>query len=114
MERVSAEESKEYFYERPVDSQIGALTSKQSTVIQGRDVLDQKEKEIRENLKPGEAVPMPNWGGFVIKPHMVEFWQGQSNRLHDRIVFRKPSEFDKNSELTKKGENGWVYERLAP
>lgn len=52
-------------------------------------------------------------GGFLIKPHLFEFWQGQTNRLHDRIIFRRPKP-DDNKDLVHDGENGWVYERLAP
>lgn len=103
VEKVSAEESEAYFYERPRDSQIGALVSEQSKTIEGRHVLDAREKEIRESLAEGDKVPMPNWGGYRIIPHRFEFWQGQSNRIHDRIVFRRKEE-----------DEEWILERLAP
>lgn len=103
--------------------------------------MDKIESEIKEKLGPDGVVPMPNWydiafclghsfhnktivfkiknaftffrGGYLIKPHLFEFWQGQTNRLHDRIIFRHPKP-DDNKELVHDGENGWVYERLAP
>lgn len=121
--KVSRAESEAYFYERPVDSQIGALASEQSRVIASRAVLDEREAQIRAQLKPtgdGVKVPMPNWGGYLIEPHRFEFWQGQSNRLHDRIVFRRPQSdggtepSSADAAMAKVGDNGWLYERLAP
>lgn len=79
--------------------------------------MEVKEKELKEQYADEQKViPKPdNWGGFKVIPDKVEFWQGQSSRLHDRIVFRKQEAdevLDENE--TKKGDNGWVYERLSP
>lgn len=111
--KLTREESEAYFHSRPRASQIGALASPQSQVIESRETIDQIEEKIRHNLGETEAVPMPNWGGYVISPRSVEFWQGQTNRLHDRIRFRKSDE-EVDDKLIHQGENGWVYERLAP
>ncbi|XP_037955871.1 pyridoxine-5'-phosphate oxidase-like [Teleopsis dalmanni] len=114
--KIPHELSAAYFHQRPRASQIGALASEQSQRIPSRKHLDEIEAKIKENLKPDEQVPMPNWGGYLITPSCVEFWQGQTDRLHDRIRFRKGEntlkEVDNN--LVHLGENGWVYERLAP
>lgn len=114
--KVSEAESKAYFYERPRDSQIGAKISPQSQKITGRQVLDDNETKLRAELKDDQPVPMPNWGGYRITPHLFEFWQGQSNRIHDRIVFRRPGEGEAVTAdgLTKPADDGWVMERLAP
>lgn len=111
--KVSKEESEAYFHERPRASQIGALASPQSKVIPNREHIDNIEDEIKRKLGDTETVPMPEWGGYLITPRMMEFWQGQTNRLHDRIRFRKSDE-EVDDKLIHRGENGWVYERLAP
>lgn len=117
VEKLSEKESEEYFHSRPRPSQIGALVSSQSSVIASREVLEEKEDKLKEEYADDQKlIPKPShWGGFKVVPDQVEFWQGHSNRLHDRFVFRKPGDgdvIDKN--LTKKGTDGWVYERLAP
>lgn len=110
--KVSSEETEAYFHSRPRASQIGALASPQSQLIPSREHMDKIEDEIKQKL--GEsAVPVPNWGGYLITPRAIEFWQGQTNRLHDRIRFRKSDEAV-DDKLIHRGENGWVYERLAP
>lgn len=86
-EKVPKEESIKYFHERPRDSQISAKASPQSQRIPDRATLKNWEAEVKAQLKDGEEVPIPNWGGYLIRPHAIEFWQGQSNRLHDRIRF---------------------------
>ena len=97
---ISREESNEYFQTRPYGSRISAWVSNQSQVIKNREVLEQKVKEFME--KYPEEVPMPDyWGGYILKPESVEFWQGRPSRLHDRIRF------------TKK-ENSWIIERISP
>jgi len=114
--KISREESETYFHARPRSSQIGALASPQSQPIPSRQYLDEIETGIKKELGDDKPVPLPNWGGYLVEPHTIEFWQGQTNRLHDRIRFRKwdgdASELDKN--VTHIGEDGWVYERLAP
>ncbi|XP_023292031.2 pyridoxine/pyridoxamine 5'-phosphate oxidase isoform X1 [Lucilia cuprina] len=115
-EKISHEDSLKYFHQRPRASQIGALASEQSTRIPSRQHLDEIEKKIKQELGEDKEVPMPNWGGYLIRPKRVEFWQGQTDRLHDRIVFRRGDNVEKDVDntLTHAGENGWVYERLAP
>ncbi|XP_002732679.1 pyridoxine-5'-phosphate oxidase-like [Saccoglossus kowalevskii] len=115
VEKVSVEESTEYFRSRPRESQISACASKQSSVIESRDVLTKKTDELRK-LYADKEVPKPeNWGGFLVKPEVVEFWQGQSTRAHDRIQFRRPKNGEVVDEkMTHTGDDGWVYERLSP
>ncbi|KAG0708487.1 Pyridoxine-5'-phosphate oxidase [Chionoecetes opilio] len=117
VERLGEEQSTEYFHSRPRSSQIGACVSPQSQVIDGRQILVNKDKQLHDEYKDEQTViPKPKcWGGFQIVPDSIEFWQGQTNRIHDRIRFRIPAQDEVLDEaLTKEGENGWVYERLAP
>jgi pyridoxamine 5'-phosphate oxidase len=102
-EKVSEEVSNNYFASRPKGSQLGALVSNQSSVIKNRKVLED-ELEALEKKYADKEVPRPeNWGGFLVRPESIEFWQGRPNRLHDRFQFTKSdSEYD------------WKIERLAP
>jgi pyridoxamine 5'-phosphate oxidase len=101
-EKVSEEESTEYFHSRPKGSQLGALISDQSEVIESKEELMEQLNKAREKYEDADKVDRPeNWGGYYIETHTIEFWQGQPNRLHDRIRYRK-----------EKGE--WTRERLAP
>ncbi|KAK9215956.1 hypothetical protein WN944_007963 [Citrus x changshan-huyou] len=85
VEKVSDEESEQYFHSRPRGSQIGAIVSKQSSVIPGRHVLYQQYKELEEKFSDWSLIPKPEfWGGYRLKPELFEFWQGQTSRLHDR------------------------------
>ncbi|XP_005990088.1 pyridoxine-5'-phosphate oxidase [Latimeria chalumnae] len=115
VERLPETESEEYFHSRPKSSQIGAAISHQSTLIPGREYLRKKNAEVEEMYKDKE-VPKPEyWGGYILKPDTVEFWQGQTNRLHDRIVFRRPREGEvPDGMLSHRGEGEWIYERLSP
>lgn len=114
VEKLSREESETYFHSRPRASQIGALASPQSQVIPSREFLDEIETQIKQKLGDDKEVPLPeHWGGYLISPKVIEFWQGQTNRLHDRIRFRKSDE-EVDEKLVHRGEDGWVYERLAP
>lgn len=117
VEKLDETESTKYFHSRPVPSQIAACTSFQSTPIESRDVLCERESVLeKEYMIPGKEVPKPTfWGGYIIRPRAVEFWQGQRDRLHDRIKFRKPKEGETpDGKLLHEGEDGWVYERLSP
>ncbi|CAH8828219.1 unnamed protein product [Trichobilharzia szidati] len=115
--RCSNTESEEYFQSRPKVSQISATVSQQSQIIPSREFLDKKYSELENKYADQEKLPKPsNWGGYILHPQSIEFWQGQTNRLHDRIRFRRVDQMtDENpSELTYQADNGWVYERLAP
>ncbi|KAM0726050.1 Pyridoxine/pyridoxamine 5'-phosphate oxidase [Formica fusca] len=114
-EKTSAEDSDRYFQSRPYANQIGSMSSKQSSVIASRQTLIIKERELLAKFPEGQVKRPDCWGGYLVVPHSVEFWQGQSDRLHDRIRFRRPKANEKiDNILVHKGENGWVYERLSP
>ncbi|MBI5470859.1 MAG: pyridoxamine 5'-phosphate oxidase [Ignavibacteriae bacterium] len=101
-ERVSAEESDEYFRSRPVGSQIGAHASPQSEIIPDRTFIEERYRGLEEKYA-ATSIPRPaQWGGYRVVPQTIEFWQGRANRLHDRIVYRR----DK--------DGTWTQERLAP
>jgi len=101
--KTSNEISDQYYSQRPKGSQIGAWVSPQSAVIDSRGFLENKTVQITEQYSQVESVPRPpHWGGFVLKPTYFEYWQGRSNRLHDRICY------------TQTAKNTWKIERLAP
>ncbi|XP_046410387.1 pyridoxine/pyridoxamine 5'-phosphate oxidase [Neodiprion virginianus] len=115
VEKTSAADSDEYFQNRPFHSQLGAHASKQSSVIAGRETLMVKERELLAQNTEGQVKRPECWGGFKVIPRSIEFWQGQSDRLHDRIRFRRREPHDKpDGILLHEGEDGWVYERLSP
>ncbi|CAH2048525.1 unnamed protein product, partial [Iphiclides podalirius] len=117
VEKLSEEESIRYFHSRPIPSQIAACASYQSMPITSRDILCEREKKLEADyMIPGKEVPKPSyWGGYIIRPRAIEFWQGQRDRLHDRIKFRKLKEEEiPDGELLHQGEDGWVYQRLSP
>lgn len=106
VQKVSDEESEQYFQSRPRGSQIGAIVSKQSTVVPGRHVLLQQYKELGEKFSDGSPIPKPgHWGGYRLKPELFEFWQGQQSRLHDRLQYT-------SHEIN--GRKVWEIVRLAP
>ena len=99
IEKTSAAVSDEYFHSRPLASQLGAATSPQSQVIESREWLENEVAKIRKL----DAVKRPDhWGGYLIRPITIEFWQGRTHRLHDRIQY------------TLEDNGGWKMERLAP
>ncbi|KAF7255330.1 hypothetical protein EG68_07661 [Paragonimus skrjabini miyazakii] len=116
--QLSPERSEIYFASRPKCSQLAATISPQSSVIPSRQYLDDKFSKLGAFYADKDTIPKPkNWGGYVLCPHTVEFWQGQTNRLHDRIRFRRVNIHDTipvDPECTHTGDDGWVYERLAP
>uniref|UniRef100_A0A0D9XJ55 NAD(P)H-hydrate epimerase n=1 Tax=Leersia perrieri TaxID=77586 RepID=A0A0D9XJ55_9ORYZ len=88
VQKVPEEESEKYFHSRPRGSQLGAIVSKQSTVIAGREVLQQAYKELEQKYSDGSVIPKPDyWGGYRLTPKLFEFWQGQQSRLHDRLQY---------------------------
>ena len=101
VEKTTSELSDKYFSSRPKDSQLGAIASDQSKVIKNRDVLETKLKALQIKYKDKDIKRPDHWGGYLVIPKYIEFWQGRPNRLHDRI----------GCELRK---GIWNLERLAP
>jgi pyridoxamine-phosphate oxidase len=88
-QKVSKETSETYFKGRPKGSRIGAVVSNQSEELPSRQPLEARLAELEQAFANTNDVPMPaSWGGYYVKPHLLEFWQGRTNRLHDRIVYR--------------------------
>lgn len=101
-EQLSTTEVLKYFVTRPRDSQLGAWASQQSRPISSRALLLQQFESMKNKFAKGE-IPVPNfWGGFRVKPHQIEFWQGGAARLHDRFQYNFQS------------DNSWTIERLEP
>jgi pyridoxamine 5'-phosphate oxidase len=100
-EKISEEESESYFKSRPIESQLGAWASPQSQIIETRQMLDENYAHYQKLYESHEIIKPPYWGGFLIRPVYFEFWQGRSNRLHDRIEFRLSNQ-------------SWSLDRLAP
>jgi len=101
VEKTSEVDSTNYFHSRPKGSQLGAVVSNQSEVVESREVLEKKLKDLEAKYENKEIPKPKDWGGFLVKPVSIEFWQGRPNRLHDRIRY------------TLEGDD-WVIERLAP
>jgi len=92
--------STEYFQSRPRSSQLGAWASPQSQVIANREELEAREAHVAEEFGAQDPLPRPdNWGGYILKPHRLEFWQGRPSRLHDRIVYELEGQDWKRSRL---------------
>jgi pyridoxamine 5'-phosphate oxidase len=102
IKKISEQESDEYFATRPMESRIGAWSSPQSEVIKNREILE-KNVSAYTNKFQSQNIPRPSyWGGYILKPALMEFWQGRTGRLHDRLQYA----IDKNG--------SWIIERLAP
>jgi pyridoxamine 5'-phosphate oxidase len=102
VEKVSAAETKTYWASRPRGSQLGAWASPQSIVVSDRTVLENALANVQRRFADAEEVPVPpHWGGWRIRPEVVEFWQGRMDRMHDRLRFRL-------------GRDGWQVERVGP
>ena len=100
--KTSREESERYFQSRPLGSQLGAWASPQSSVIADRAQLEKQFDEAQSKFG-GTGIPLPpHWGGYVLDPHTIEFWQGRRSRLHDRFRY------------TREPESAWRIERLSP
>ena len=101
-EKIAPNLSDGYFESRPKGSQLGALASNQSEVVESRDVLENKLKALELVYKDKEVERPEFWGGYIVKPISIEFWQGRPNRLHDRILYTLEENYD------------WVKKRLSP
>jgi pyridoxamine 5'-phosphate oxidase len=102
VERISSAESDDYFETRPRESQIGALASPQSEVIESREVLETRYAELDDFYRDRSVKRPANWGGYRLKPERIEFWQNRSGRLHDRILYERQP------------DHSWTIKRLAP
>jgi pyridoxamine 5'-phosphate oxidase len=100
-EKISDEDSDDYFNSRPRESQLGAWASPQSSIIHNRPVLESRVEFYAEKFKNKTIPRPPQWGGYLIKPTAIEFWQGRPSRLHDRLLYEWM-------------DGHWVIERLAP
>jgi len=102
VKKVSTEESEQYFHSRPIGSQVGAWSSPQSKVIPNREYLEQIVQANLEKYKEGNIPLPPHWGGYIVHPTSIEFWQGRSSRLHDRLKY------------SLQENHSWTKVRLAP
>jgi pyridoxamine 5'-phosphate oxidase len=101
--RVPRGQSEAYFRMRPKGSRLGAWASHQSEVLPSREALERRLAELQQFYSDTDDIPTPVfWGGYVVAPDLIEFWEGRPNRLHDRLLYRKD------------GENAWSIQRLSP
>jgi pyridoxamine 5'-phosphate oxidase len=113
VEKVSAEESDRYFNSRPASSRIGAWASPQSAVIENRMVIEQNVERY-SSIFANDSIERPDhWGGYIVKPTSIEFWQGRSSRLHDRIKYTLENSAY-NAATDTRSDAPWKIERLAP
>lgn len=102
IKKISEKDSLKYAQSRPIKSQMGAWVSQQSKVIKSRAKLEKKMSHLLEEYGDQKAMPKPpHWGGYIVKPTSIEFWQGRRSRLHDRLRYRKV-------------KKDWIIERLSP
>ncbi|RCJ41194.1 pyridoxamine 5'-phosphate oxidase [Nostoc minutum NIES-26] len=102
VEKVSENESDKYFHSRPANSRLGAWVSNQSEVIESREVLEQRLQEFQSKYENQEIPRPPHWGGLRVIAAEIEFWQGRSSRLHDRLLY------------TRFNDGSWKIQRLSP
>jgi pyridoxamine 5'-phosphate oxidase len=102
VERVTAQESDEYFRTRPRESQLGAIASPQSEVIVSREFLEQRFRDFDAMYRDRSVARPAHWGGYRLKPEMIEFWQNRAGRLHDRVLYERQT------------NGSWTIKRLAP
>lgn len=101
VKKVADDISDAYFASRPRASQIGAVASPQSNVVESRDYLQERFTEVEKEFEGKEVERPENWGGYILEPNLFEFWQGRESRLHDRLRYTKT-------------DSGWDINRLAP
>ena len=101
VEKTSEADSTNYFHSRPKGSQLGAAVSHQSSIVKNREVLETELAKLEQEYETKEVPRPETWGGYLVSPVSIEFWQGRANRLHDRIRYRLIN-------------NDWIIERLAP
>lgn len=102
IEKLTAEASDTYFYSRPEGSQVGAIASPQSQIIENREWLDNHYQWLAKEMQGKKLQRPAHWGGYIVKPVIIEFWQGRPSRLHDRLQY------------VLDGSGSWKIERLAP
>jgi pyridoxamine 5'-phosphate oxidase len=102
VQKLTPEASDAYFYSRPKESRLGAIASPQSQVLPDRQFLEARMEDLRQTYADSAFVPRPeHWGGYIAVPHLMEFWQGRSSRLHDRLIYQWQ-------------QDQWILSRLAP
>ncbi|GAA3655339.1 pyridoxamine 5'-phosphate oxidase [Flavivirga jejuensis] len=101
-EKIAENLSDGYFESRPRGSQLGAIVSNQSDVIESRDIIEKRLLKLEKEFEGKEITRPANWGGYIVKPLEIEFWQGRPNRLHDRIRYKLDADYN------------WVIDRLSP
>jgi pyridoxamine 5'-phosphate oxidase len=102
VEKVDREVSKAYFDQRPLGSRLGAIASKQSSIIESRQILEERLSALKIQHQNSDPLLPEFWGGYLLVPHRFEFWQGRENRLHDRFLY------------TQRPDGGWQIDRLSP
>jgi pyridoxamine 5'-phosphate oxidase len=110
IKRLPAADSDAYFASRARESRLGSWASPQSRPLEDRDELDRRLADVQERFADAVDIPRPDfWGGFVLRPETIEFWQGQQARLHDRFLYSRVA-----GNPSAAGAGGWRIQRLAP